>query len=233
MAESYYYLVDFTAVCEECGQRFHGVIAKEVPVNDSALAGNILNSMADSVDANIRKKAVEDAVRDKRWQDLDMCYGLLEHECPNCRARQSWDPMEKPKEPKQEVTAGDKAMGIGCFAGIGVFVGILAAFVVYIVPLMFFDFKSYIPAIVVAAAAIIGGIVAGVKSNQADVERTASTRDEVQKDYQGKLAAYNEYQQRLQDNPTRNEPQVVLSSGRFVSSLEATYAKAGLDWRDF
>ena len=233
MAESYYYLVDFTAVCEECGKRFNGVIAKEVPVNDSALAGNILNSLADSADAGIRKKAVENAVRDKRWQDLDMCYGLLEHECPHCRARQSWDPMEKPKEPKQEATVGDKALGIGCFAGAGLIAGVLAGFVVYIVPLMFFDFDSFIPALVVIAAAFIGGIVAGAKSNKEDVERMASTRDEVQQNYQGKLAAYNEYQQRLKNNPTRNEPQVALSTGRFVSSLEATYAKSGLDWRDF
>ena len=124
MTESYYYLVDFTAVCEECGQRFNGVIAKEVPVNDSALAGNILNSMADSVDAGTRKKAVESAVRDERWSDLDMCYGLLEHECPHCRARQSWDPMEKPKEPKQEVTFVDKALCIVLFAGIGLVAGV-------------------------------------------------------------------------------------------------------------
>ena len=233
MTESYYYLVDFTAVCEECGQRFNGVIAKEVPVNDSALAGNILNSMADSVDAGIRKKAVESAVRDERWSDLDMCYGLLEHECPHCRARQSWDPMEKPQEPKQEVTFVDKALCIVLFAGIGLVAGVLAGFVVFIVPLMLFDFDSFIPALVVIAAAVIGGIVAGVKSNKEDEERTANTRDEVQKDYQRKLTAYNEYLKRLKDNPTRNKPQVMLSSGRFVSSMEAEFAKKGLDWRDF
>ena len=234
MAESYYYLVDFEATCEECGKRFSGVIAKEVPVNDSALAGDTLNSMADQVDAGIRKRAVEKAVREKRWTDLDFCYGLMEHECPHCFARQSWDPMEKPKEPQQKVTAGEQVMGVGCFVFFGLIVGVMVGLILTIIQIILLpdlDFGWGFGIGIVLCT--IASIVLGVWSNRDDVERTESTADERVKAYQHELEVYNQYQRRLEGNQTRNEPLVNLSSGRFVSSLEASYARRGLDWRDF
>ena len=234
MAESYYYLVDFEATCEECGRRFEGVIAQEVPLNDSALAGYTLNTLADQVDAAVRKKAVETAVREKRWADLDLCYGLNEHECPHCFARQSWDPMEKPKEPKEKVSAGDQAMGLGCFVLFGLIAGVMVGLVLTIVQLILLPDLAFGWGFGVGMGVCsVAGVALGLQSNKEDVERTESTADERLKAYQRDLEAYNHYQQRLRDNPTRHEPLVNLSSGRFASSLEAAYAKRGLDPRDY
>ena len=234
MAQNYYYLVDFEAVCEECGKRFSGVIAQEVPVNDSALAGNILNTMADSVDANARKKRVENAVRDKRWSDLNLCYGMLQHECPHCRARQSWDPMTKPTEPKKKETAGDQALGLGCIVGFGFVVGVMVGLVLTIIQLIALPDLDFGWGFGIGiAVCTIGSIALGISTNKESAEQTESTYDERLASYKAELSTYERYQQRLRDNPTRNEPLVVLSSGRFVSSMEAEYAKSGLDWRDF
>lgn len=234
MAENYYYLVDFEAVCEECGKRFSGVIAQEVPVNDSALAGNILNTMADSADAKIRKTYVEKAVRDKRWSDLNLCYGLTQHDCPHCLARQSWDPMTKPTEPKAKESAADQAMGIGLTLVLGLGAGIAAGLVLTIIQLVLLPDLAFGWGFGIGiAVCLIGSIWLGVTINKQDAEETDNTYDERLKKYQGELKAYNAYQQRLRDNPTRNEPLVTLSSGRFVSSMEASFAKSGLDWRDF
>ncbi len=234
MAESYYYLVDFEATCEECGRRFTGVIAKEVPVNDSALAGDTLNSVADQVDAAIRRKAVEKAVQERRWTDLDLCYGLNQHECPHCLARQSWDPMERPKEPQRKVTAGQQAMGVGCFVFFGLIAGVMVGLILTIVQLVILPDLDFGWGFGIGiAVCAIGSVALGIQSNKEDVKRTEDAADERMRAYRGELEAYNQYQQRLKDNPTRNEPLVHLSSGRFVSSLEATYAKSGLDWRDF
>lgn len=88
MPETYYYLVKFHADCEECGKRFEGVVAKEVPVNDAAWAGGIGNALAGVGDLAIRRKSLESAVREKRWADLDLRYGALGSSCPHCGARQ-------------------------------------------------------------------------------------------------------------------------------------------------
>lgn len=211
MAESYYYLVKFHAHCEECGKRFDGVVAKEVPVNDSAIAGNIVNSMADSADLAIRRKSLEGAVRDKRWQDLDMSYGLSGHGCPYCGARQSWDPMKRPEVPKR--TAKGKAGNIVAALFAAFFVGGILALIEYLIQSFVFGEDDPTFLFILWAVCLVVGVVLAIRSNKKDDQKAVASYPERMKEYERELAAYEAFQREVEARSIHNEPDVDLSSG--------------------
>ena len=213
MAETYYYQVKFRAICEECGKSFEGIISKEVPVNDSALAGNIGNALADAGDLAIRRRSLESAVRDKRWSDLDMNYGVLSisHECPYCLARQSWDPMPRPEEPKK--TAAGKAGNTGWILLAAFIVGAIVALIEYIIQSFAFSEDDPTVMFIVWFACLVIGVVLAVRSNKKDNEKANATYPERMKEYERELAAYDEYQSKVAARGARHEPIVDLASG--------------------
>ncbi|MBR3325737.1 MAG: hypothetical protein IKG22_00230 [Atopobiaceae bacterium] len=232
MAETYYYMVRFHALCEECGKNFEGVVSKEVPVNDSAIAGNIGNAIADAGDLAIRRKSLESAVRDKCWSDLDMNYGILpiDHCCPHCGARQSWDPMPKPEEPTR--TAKGKAGNMGCFLFAAFFVGGIISLIVYIIQSFVFYESDPTIMFIVWAACLVVGIVLAVRSNAKDDKEADATYPERMKDYERQLAVYDDYQAKVAARTTRHEPVVDLASGvTFSRKLAADeWCKADLHY---
>lgn len=210
MSGTYFYMVKFSADCEECGRRFEGVVSKEVPTNDSKLAGNIVNEMADAGDLAIRRKSLESAVRDKRWSDLDMSYGMG-HGCPHCRARQSWDPMPKPEEPKK--TAKGKAGNMGCALLASFFAGGVVALIEYAIQSFVFGEDDPTFLFIVWAVVIVAGIIWGIKGNKDEDAKAADSYGERMAEYQKKLADYEAFQQTLKERSQRNEPVVDLKSG--------------------
>ncbi len=221
MAETYYYMVKFRATCEDCGKSFEGVVAKQVPVNDSALAGNIGNALADAGDLAIRRKSLEGAVRDRRWADLDMEYGLGGHGCPHCGARQSWDPMPKPEEPKR--TAKGKAGNMGCFLLAAFFVGAIIALIEYLIQSFVLGEDDPTILFVVWAACLVAGIVLAVRSNKKDDEEADATYPERMKEYERQMAEYEDYQAKVAARVVRHEPIVDLASGVTFSRKLAVY----------
>jgi len=89
------YRASFTCDCEVCGKRYSGQMSMECPKNDSKLAGDTLNQMADSVDFRWTMRRFENAVSDKNWDILK----IEPAKCPFCGAWQTWNPPKKPGKP--------------------------------------------------------------------------------------------------------------------------------------
>ncbi len=210
MFESYDYVVKFVANCEECGKPFEGVIVKSVPKNDSKIAGDMGNALADAGDYAIRRKSLENAVRDKRWADLNMSYGTG-HACPHCGARQSWDPMEEPEVPTK--VAKGKAGNMGCALLLAFFCGCVVALIAYLIQCFVFGESDPTIVLVVGAIFMLGGIVVGMRGNREQDAKAAESYDDRMAAYQRELAAYEEFQRTVGARAKLNEPYVDLSSG--------------------
>ena len=228
MFESYDYVVKFVANCEECGKPFEGVVVKSVPKNDSKIADDMGNALADAGDYAIRRKSLENAVRDKRWADLNMSYGTG-HACPHCGARQSWDPMEKPEEPSK--VAKGKAGNMGCALLLAFFCGNLVALIVYLIQCFAFSESDPTIVLVVVAVFMLGGMVVGIRGNREQDAKASESYDDRMAAYQKELAAYEEFQRTVGARARRNEPYVDLSSGvlrdHTVSIDELIQAESG------
>lgn len=228
MFESYDYVVKFVANCEECGKPFEGVIIKSVPKNDSKIAGDMGNALADVGDYAIRRKSLENAVRDKRWADLNMSYGTG-HACPHCGARQSWDPMEKPEEPTK--AAKGKVGNMGCALLLAFFCGCVVALIAYLIQCFVFGESDPTIVLVVGAVFMVGGVVVGIRGNREQDAKAAASYDDRMAAYQKELATYEEFQRTVAARANHNEPRVDLRSGvlrdRVIDLDELARAESG------
>ena len=223
-----YYLVKFRTDCEVCGKPFEGVFYRMVPKNSEAPLSGVLTSgmlaAADYADARLTKHHLDSRIRERRWTELSdgevttgVSYGEpFNHSCPHCGARQSWDPMDEPKEPEKTETIGGRIAYVifgALFLGIiGMLVGLFAMAIV----------NDAIGLVVCAALGVAAGIALGIwigiNSNKEAIESYALRLEAYERD----KAAYDSYQQSLATRTTRNEPAADLESGYFATEVPTT-----------
>lgn len=207
-------LIPFECECEECGQEFDGVFWRLIPEEEiSPLASVMSDGMLDlahMVDARNALKKLQGQLRNHQWTGLssggitsNVSYGTppAGHACPHCGARQSWDPLPEPVEPKE---AGGGLMGCSVLvcAGAGSLLGcVLMMLEPFELP---GDITSWL--IVGIIIGVIVGVVIGRLMNKSDdAEARASYPDRLAA-YQRDVAAYNAYQESVAARKRRNEP---------------------------
>jgi hypothetical protein len=160
------------------------------------------------------RKAVESAVRDRRWSDLELSYGANGHSCPYCGARQSWDPLDEPAEPMK--TVHGKSNNLGCFIGGCVFAGVVVGLVFYLI--QSFGFQNDDPWLPFAAPIVVGlivGIVLGLRSDRDEEARSVETYSERIADYRRNRIEYEAFQNQLASRPVLSEPEVDYSTASY------------------
>ena len=223
-----YYIVRFNTVCEECGQPFEGVFYRMVPTEDgSPLTGVLTDGMlatAEYLDARMTKSSLESRLKERRWSELSsggVMAGVsyaepFHHSCPHCGARQSWDPMDEPKEPEKTETVGGRIAYIifsAFFLGIiGMLVGLFAMVII----------DDAIGLLVCAALGVAAGIALGVWIGNNANKEAIETYDQRLEAYEREKAAYDAYQASLATRTTRNEPVPDFDSGCFAQEIPAT-----------
>ena len=220
-----YYLVPFTCDCEVCGKPFKGVFFRNVPSNEDAfLSGALTSGMinaADYADARLTKRHLDSRIKEHRWTELGgggvmtgVSYGEARgHACPNCGARQSWDPMDPPKEPeKTSGKVGYMVISAIICGIIGMLVGLFAMVIA----------DSEIALIGCAAIGVVGGAAAGYSMAGSINKEEASNYDERLAAYQRDKAAYEAYQASLATRAAKNEPVADCEAGYFDADIPAT-----------
>lgn len=205
-----YILMDYHTTCEVCGKRIHGVVARHVMDNDSAMLGNVINSMADSVDATNAKIGLKKQVEGKQWSKLNFSNGDSKQRCPYCGAHQSWENLPKPVEPEKP---GAKGHLTGKIAGT-VFLGFIGGTIGMVAGLFIMIFTNTLGLIISAIIGLVLGLACGVwMGNLDDQEKVEKYPQEVEA-YKAYVKEYDAYQESLRTRRVRYEPVVEIDSVR-------------------
>ena len=215
---SEYYLVRFHTNCEECGKRFSGVFWALVPDSEAAPISGVMTTgmkaAAEHVDARNTKKGLDKRLRNKQWSELSsngigrgVCYSTpYAHFCPHCGARQSWDTMNKPKEPEKTsgslfyIIAGAVLLGIG-----GMLIGLFAMAITL----------EHDPFFICLALGVILGALAGRSIGRSINQEEIQTYEKRLEEYRHECENYESFQQSLAKRTVHNEPIPEFETGCF------------------
>ena len=209
-----YYKASFTGKCEACGKHYYGLLGLRCPKNDALLAGETLNAMADSIDAQLTKKKVESAVKNKNWAGVE----IVPSTCPHCGKYQSWNPMKRPDKPVTKKSDRGTNIGVTMFisfitACIGLVLGGLVHGLVNNIVEAHIDGEWFF-----TGGAILG-IIVGIVLGRA-LGKLGSKSDEecasLLKKYNEDMERFNRVNKEIQGRTYKNEPDVNLEGGAFT-----------------